>query len=144
MESTLIPAEIFSDQRGSIGFVNEENPGFYRRFYLISHPDTQVVRAWQGHIKEEKAFYVIKGDFIIAVLHPGNFESPGDDEIPKTFYLYSKNKNLLRVPGGNYTGIKALSPNSVLLVLSSMNVTDSKKDDYRQPATRWMNWDSIK
>jgi dTDP-4-dehydrorhamnose 3,5-epimerase len=144
VEPTLFPAGIFSDQRGTIEFVNEKNSTHYKRFYLITHPDTRVVRAWQGHKKEEKAFYVIKGDFVIAVLHPDNFESPEDDEIPKIFHLNSKKKYLLRVPGGNYTGIKALTPNSVLLVLSNMNITESKKDDYRQPATRWMNWDAMK
>lgn len=144
MEAALYPVSIFSDHRGTLEFVNEENPGHYRRFYIITHPDSRVVRAWQGHKKEEKAFFVIKGNFIIAALKPDNFESPGDDETPKIFNLDSHNKNLLRVPGGNYTGIKALTPGSVLLVLSSMTLTESKADDYRQPATRWINWDGIK
>jgi WxcM-like, C-terminal len=143
MKAFLHKGESFTDNRGRLEFVNEENPGHYRRFYLMNHADTKIVRAWQGHKIEEKGFYVIKGSFIIAVVNPENFEHPNDEEKPEIFRLDLEGKLFLRVPGGNYTGIKALEPDSTLLVLSGMDFAGSKKDDYRQPTNRWVEWDSI-
>jgi dTDP-4-dehydrorhamnose 3,5-epimerase len=144
MKATLLQGDSFTDNRGTLQFINEEVPGNYRRFYLMTHNDTRVVRAWQGHKKEEKAFYALNGSFTIAVVSPDSFETPGDDEKPEFFELTKENKNFLRVPGGCYTGIKALTPDSTLLVLSQFDLAGSKADDFRQPANKWVNWDSIK
>ena len=108
----------FTDERGNIRFVNEEIPGYYRRFYLITPADTSVIRAWQGHKNEQKAFYAISGSFIIAVVTPSFFEQPEDNEIPEVFELTEDNNRLLRLPGGCYTGIKSRSSDATLLVLS--------------------------
>ena len=142
-KATLHQGGVFSDNRGTLRFVNEEEPGSYRRFYLITHPDTATIRAWQGHKIEEKAFYVTSGSFIIAVVQPDNFEAPAEEETPDFFILTEENKNFLRVPGGSYTGIKALTPNSTLLVLSALDMAGSKADDYRQPTTKWVDWDTM-
>lgn len=144
MKATLHQGGKFTDERGILEFVNETNPGNYRRFYLITHVDTNVVRAWQGHKVEEKAFYAIEGSFIIAVVNPVSFDTPDDNETPEFFELKKENNRFLRVPGGCYTGIKALSANSTLLVLSGLDFASSKADDYRQPSNKWVNWDTIK
>ena len=143
-KATLVKGGIHIDSRGILQYVNEENPGNYRRFYVITHNDVNIIRAWQGHKQEEKAFYTITGSFIIAVINPNCFEMPSDDEKPVLFQLTEENKNFLRVPGGSYTGIKALAPKSTLLVLSSLDLTGSKADDYRQPADKWIDWNTIK
>jgi len=143
MKANLIKGDVHIDTRGILRYVNEKKPGIYRRFYLITHPDVKTVRAWQGHKKEEKAFYAINGGFTIAVVNPDSIESPADDEKPVFFQLTEENKNFLRVPGGNYTGIKAIGPNATLLVLSSMGIEDSKADDYRQPADKWVDWNTL-
>src|SRR6185503_2916421 len=105
MKPTLHEGGAFTDHRGTLRFVNENAAGIYRRFYLITPGDTKVVRAWQGHRQEQKAFYAISGSFIIAVVSPECFEEPGDDEIPGFFQLTAENNHLLRVPGICYTGI---------------------------------------
>lgn len=140
---SLIEGRINVDARGILRYVNEENPGYYRRFYLITHNDMEVARAWQGHKKEEKAFYAVSGSFTIAVVNPANFEMPSNNERPDFFQLNEENKNFLRVPGGCFTGIKATSPKSTLLVLSSMSLDDSRVDDYRQPSQKWVDWSTI-
>jgi len=144
MKTTLHQGGSFTDSRGTLKFVNEEIPGTFRRFYFITHPDTSVIRAWQGHQKEEKGFYVINGGFTIAVVSPDCFEEPGDHEIPSFFKLTAENNQFLRVPGGSYTGIKALTPGSTLLVLSEFDLAGSKADEHRQPAHKWVDWDLIK
>lgn len=143
MKATLHQGGFFTDDRGTIQFVNEKSPGNYRRFYLITHPNKTIVRGWQGHKHEEKAFYAIGGGFIIAVVNPLCFEEPAGDEIPEFFELTVNNNNFLRVPGGCYTGIKALMPNSTLLVLSGFDLAGSKEDDYRQPVNKWVDWNSF-
>jgi dTDP-4-dehydrorhamnose 3,5-epimerase-like enzyme len=143
MKANLLQGSSFTDDRGTLQFVNEKNPGNYQRFYLIMHPDIHIVRAWQGHKYEEKAFYAISGSFFIAVVNPACFEQPADNEIPEFFKLTIDNHNFLRVPGGCYTGIKALMPNSTLLVLSGFDLIRSKEDDYRQPVHKWVDWNSV-
>lgn len=143
MKASVTTGDSFSDHRGILRYVNELNPGYFRRFYIITHPDIKIVRAWQGHKIEEKAFYVISGSFTIAVVQPINFDEPEENEQPVYFNLTEVNNHFLRVPGGSFTGIKAMSANANLLVLSSLTVEESKADDFRQPAHRWVNWDSI-
>ena len=143
MNAILHIGDSFTDGRGCLRFVNEEMPGNYRRFYLIVPADTSVVRAWQGHKHEQKAFYAISGSFIIAVVNPLTFEKPQDNEVPEFFELTENNNGFLRVPGGCYTGIKSKSSNATLLVLSEFDLRESKADDYRQPADKWVDWNSI-
>jgi len=142
MKATLYQGLTHSDSRGVMRFVNEKGPGVYRRFYLIT-PANKTIRAWQGHRHEEKAFFAISGSFIMGVVNPSSFEQPRDDEIPDFFELTSENNHLLRVPGGCYTGIKALTTNATLLVLSDTDLVHSKADEYRQPAHRWVDWETI-
>ena len=143
MNPTLYKGGSYSDERGNIRFVNEKIPGNYKRFYLITPANTAVIRAWQGHKFEKKAFYALTGSFIIAVVKPTHFEVPGDDEIPEFFELTKDNNALLNVPGGCYTGIKSKVADSILLVLSEFDLEGSKADDYRQPPSKWVNWNSI-
>ena len=143
MKATVTAGKTFTDHRGSLRYVNEIDPGNFCRFYIITHPDTNVVRAWQGHKFEEKAFYVISGSFAIAVVQPKDFDVLSDNEIPEFFNLSEGNEQFLRVPGGCFTGIKALSSNASLLVLSSLTIDKSIADDFRQPVDRWVNWETI-
>lgn len=143
MKATLHEGGSFVDSRGTLRFVNEKVPGNYRRFYIITHTNPTIIRGWQGHLQEEKAFYAISGSFIIAIVSPACFEKPDDDEIPEFFQLSEENNFFLRVPGGCYTGIKAATSNSTLLVLSTVDLAVSKADDYRQPAHKWVDWNLI-
>jgi len=135
---------VYKDERGILKFVNDGHPGKYRRFYIITHPDTTIVRAWQGHKIEEKSFFVVKGCFMIAVVQPLNFENPSPLEKPEFFIMKEEENLFLKVPGGCYTGIKAFAPDSVLLVLSGATLEESKKDDFRLPPDTWIDWQTIK
>ena len=143
-EPTITKGSVFKDERGILQYVNEKHPGNYRRFYIITHPDTNIVRAWQGHKIEEKSFFVVKGSFIIAVVQPLNFENPSSLEKPEFFTIHEENNLLLKVPGGCYTGIRAFTPNSILLVLSDVTLEESKKDNFRLPPDTWIDWETLK
>ena len=49
MEPKIIQGGKFSDQRGSISYVNDFNFTDIERFYIISNSKENPVRAWQGH-----------------------------------------------------------------------------------------------
>ena len=51
------------DARGKLTFFNDFDMGAVKRFYVIEHPDTETVRAWQAHKTEQKWFHVIAGSF---------------------------------------------------------------------------------
>jgi dTDP-4-dehydrorhamnose 3,5-epimerase len=39
----------YEDARGRLIYFNDFDMKAVRRFYVIEHPDTSIVRAWQGH-----------------------------------------------------------------------------------------------
>ena len=143
MKPTLHYGGSYGDERGKLRFVNENITWNYRRFYLITPANTAVIRAWQGHKIEKKAFFAASGSFLIAVVKPSNFEGPCDDETAEFFELTEENNAVLYIPGGCYTGIKSRTSHATLLVLSDFDVERSKMDDYRQPASRWVDWNAI-
>ena len=54
---TIIQGGSYTDDRGTIDFVNDFHFEGVKRFYTITHPDTSIVRAWQGHTSNAKYFY---------------------------------------------------------------------------------------
>ncbi len=86
-QPTIIKGGIFSDQRGSMRFVNDFHFKDVKRFYFIKHPDTSVIRAWQGHQFEKKYFYPISGSFVVAWVKIDDFENPSKDLIPEYHIL---------------------------------------------------------
>ena len=72
----VIDGEIFTDERGSISSVNGFDAEDIRRFYLIQHPDTSVIRGWNAHKFERKWFYCIKGAFTLALVKIDRWDNP--------------------------------------------------------------------
>ena len=68
LKPNIIEGGLFKDERGELRFVNEFDLSEVVRFYQITHPSTAVVRAWQGHEKEQKWFYCLSGSFIINLI----------------------------------------------------------------------------
>lgn len=137
----IIPGSIFEDERGKVVAVNDFNMLPIKRFYTIQHIDAKVVRAWQGHIIEQKWFFVLSGSFKMLIVKPDNWKTPSPN-LPVTEYLLSADKNeVLHVPGGFVTGFKALTPHSRIAVYSDMTLSESKLDDYRFDKGMWHCWD---
>src|ERR1035437_9025641 len=72
----LIKGGLFNDERGTLQFVNDFNFKGIKRFYTISHPDSEIIRAWQGHKIESKYFFVTKGKFLIFWVEIDNWDNP--------------------------------------------------------------------
>jgi dTDP-4-dehydrorhamnose 3,5-epimerase len=138
---TIIKGGIFCDERGSMRFVNDFRFEDVKRFYFIKHPDTSVIRAWQGHQFEKKYFYPISGSFVIAWVKIDDFENPSKDLIPEYHVLSAKNSEILSVPKGYANGLKALALDSEIMIFSDLSIEDSAKENIRYPADWWLDWE---
>ncbi|HPE77598.1 MAG TPA: hypothetical protein PLC80_16005 [Draconibacterium sp.] len=141
---TIIKGGIFSDERGSMRFVNDFNFTNVKRFYFIKHPNTEFVRAWQAHQFEKKNFFPISGSFVVAWVKIDDFEDPSKNLIPEYHILSAKNSEVLSIPNGYANGLKALEPNSEILLFSDMNLEDSLAENIRYPSDWWMDWKNIR
>ena len=56
----IYKGENFTDLRGNLRCVNNFNFKNIKRFYQINNHKINFVRAWHGHRKENKYFYVRK------------------------------------------------------------------------------------
>lgn len=133
----IYPGGFISDKRGVIRFCNEFQFEGIKRFYSIKHLSVEVIRAWQGHKRETKYFYVTKGIFLINWINIDNWEYPSKELVINTHTLTDTQSEVLTIPPGHVSGIKALEPNSIMMVFSDMLLEDSRKDDYRFPADNW-------
>lgn len=134
---TLIPGGVFTDHRGSLYHVNDFHVGQFTRFYMIEHPDCSVIRAWQGHRSEVKAFYVVKGLFVVNAVHPGHFDSPDPEACVLSFSLPASESQVLIVPEGYANGFRALVPDSRMVVFSNLPLQHSHNDIIRYPVDFW-------
>ena len=119
----LIKGNIHTDHRGTVKFVNDFDMNEVVRMYCIE-PKLGIIRAWQGHKKETKWFYVAKGSFLVKVI---NMET----RLLNQNILTHRESEVLEIPGGNYNGFVALEKGSVLMVFSDFKLEESKEDDFR-------------
>jgi len=133
----LIKGNIHKDQRGIVKFVNDFHFENVKRFYTITHPYTNITRAWQGHKLETKYFYVTKGSFLINWIQIDNWQQPSKDLKINTHTLTDTQSEILIIQPGHATGFKALAPDSTMIVFSDMSLEESKNDDYRFPQDYW-------
>lgn len=142
-QPSIIKGGIFSDERGTLRFVNDFHFSDVKRFYFINHPDISVIRAWQGHRLEKKYFYPVKGSFVVAWVKINDFDNPSKDLIPEYHILSSTNSEIITVPKGYANGIKALEPNSEIIVFSDMSLDESLKEKIRYPSDWWLDLNKI-
>lgn len=113
-----------TDSRGLLRFVNEFDMKQIRRMYIIE-PKFGQIRAWQGHQKEQKWFFVLEGSFLIQTVsiqaHRNRF---------KTIVSAEENK-VIHIDSGNYNGFEGLTEGSKMLVLSDHTIDEAASDDFR-------------
>ena len=113
-----------TDSRGLLRFVNDFDMKQIRRMYIIE-PKLGQIRAWQGHQKEQKWFFVLEGSFLIQTVsiqaHRNRF---------KTIVSAEENK-VIHIDSGNYNGFEALTEGGKMLVLSDHTIDEAASDDFR-------------
>ncbi len=130
------------DERGTVSFINDFKMDEVKRLYFIEHPDINMVRAWQGHKKEQKWFYVSSGSFKVIAIKPNDWENPSNYLDLKQFVLAAGSPGILYIPGGYANGFKALEPHSIITVFSDFTVEQSAQDNYRFDPDLWFNWET--
>ncbi len=139
---SLIKGDNFTDHRGSLRFFNTLDMSAVKRMYEISPVDTNAIRAWQGHEKENKWFFCTAGIFIINLIEIDNFINPSKELVAKKIVLNAEEPLVLKITGRYVSGIKAVGLNSKLLVFSNFTTQQSKEDDFRFEPDYWSaNWD---
>lgn len=120
----LIKGKKYKDHRGILNFVNDFDMTKVVRMYSIE-PNISVIRAWQGHKKETKWFYVTKGSFLVKIVKM-------DSKKVSKYRLTSNETQVLEISGGYFNGFEALEEGSVLIVFSDFSLEESKNDDHRE------------
>ena len=140
MKAAIITGGKHVDERGELFFFNDLDLGPIKRFYTITHPETKVVRAWQGHKIETKWFHVIEGEFTVVLVKPDDWIKPSPLTETEKFSLKAGENIILKIPGGYANGVKAVIPGSKLLIFSDRTVDEAKDDNYRFDKDLWYNW----
>lgn len=114
----------FSDQRGLLRFVNDFDMKQIRRMYLIE-PTFGQIRAWQGHKKEQKWFFVLEGSFLIQTV------SMQEQQNRSKMIVLAEDNRVIHINSGNYNGFEALAEGSKMLVFSDQTIDEAASDDFR-------------
>lgn len=118
MELNFIQGSSYIDDRGVVLFNNNFDASLVKRIYIIENLHTEFVRAWQGHRIEHRWFSAVNGSFEIKLIHIDNWEAPSPGLKSNVYTLESDRLNVLKVPPGFVTSIRALVDKSRLLVMS--------------------------
>ncbi len=137
----IIEGNSFIDERGIINFVNDFSFQNIKRFYTITHNDISVIRAWQGHKKETKYFFVSKGSFTVCWVTIDDWKNPSKNLIINKQILTSNEPKILTIPKGNASGFKALEKESTLILFSDLTLKESSNDICRFEVNYWkVDW----
>ncbi|NNK82461.1 MAG: hypothetical protein HKO92_05010 [Flavobacteriaceae bacterium] len=137
----LIEGGAFSDDRGTLQFVNEFSLSPIKRMYFTTHPITETIRAWQGHKIEKRWFFCVNGSFKVKLVDVDNWENPSTDCKVFEFVLKESKPQVLYIPNGYANGFKAIEKNSKLMIMSDYELNEIEDDQVRFDSNKWVNWE---
>lgn len=126
-----------ADKRGEVSFVNDFHFKDVKRFYQIENSPLNPVRAFHGHMKESKYFYVARGSILLIAVKLDNPKSPSKNYPVYKNILTHKNPAVIFIPAGYANGFKILEENTMVMVFSTATLRESQADDYRYPFDYW-------
>lgn len=138
MKPKIIQGGKFSDQRGTISYVNDFTFTDIERFYIISNSLENSIRAWQGHKLDAKNFYCLSGSFNIHFIKIDNWENPSKDLNIETVFMSESDSKIVHIPAGYANAIESLEENSKLISFSTLPLINVSDDDVRYPSDYWL------
>lgn len=129
----IIKGGISLDARGQIRFVNEFDMSSVKRFYIIKNSDTELIRGWRAHRVEQRWFYLLYGSFELNIVKIDNWTNPSINLTIETIKLSADDLQVIHLPVGYGTALKALEENSELLVFADHGIDHVPFDDYTWP-----------
>lgn len=139
-EPTLIEGGLAVDDRGRLSFANAFDFTGVKRFYLIENHRSGFVRAWHGHKKEAKFFFVLSGAAVVGAVKVDDWANPSKALPVKRFVLAGDKPALLHLPAGFANGTMSLAEGTRIMVFSTTTLQESQGDDYRFDARHWDCW----
>lgn len=127
----------FTNEKGTIKFVNDFKLSKYKRFYAIEMPKKKIIRAFHGHIKESKAVYVASGSVLLNYVKLTDKINPSKKAKVNKIILKSESPQIVLIPKGFANGIMSLEKNTQVIFFSDKTVNESEKDDYRFSEDYW-------
>ena len=133
-----IQGGVHQDERGALVYNNDFDlaTAGICRFYTIQ-PAGERLRGWQGHRIEQKWFSAVRGNILVLVVAPDDWKYPSASLKPQEFLLKAGTGDILHVPAGHATAIKALSPGATVAVFSDLDLDASTADSYRFDSSLW-------
>lgn len=130
MEPLFINGNSHIDERGMLSFNNSFDASEIKRIYVIENKSLDIQRGWTGHNQEKRWFSAISGAFTLQVIKIDDWQNPSKNLKPIEFIISDDKLDILLVPPGFVTMIKANTENAKLLVMADylLGVT---KDEYR-------------
>lgn len=127
----------FKDKRGVLKFFNTFPADRIKRFYIIEKSPLWEVRAFHGHLKEEKFVLVLSGKIMLCLVKINKIPTPSRKNKVHKFILSEKDNTVVHIPKGFANGLKFLEKNTKVMFFSTLKLEDSLKDDYRLPYDYW-------
>lgn len=137
MTPRVYKSQSAKDKRGVVSFINELKLNKVKRFYIVENKLKKFIRAWHGHMKEEKFMFCIRGKALIKAVKISNTNKPSKRSKIFSFVLDSKSSNFVHIPAGYANGTQSATKDMKLLVLSTSTLEASIKDDFRYPENYW-------
>lgn len=125
------------DDRGVLSFVNEVDFKDVKRVYMVENFSTDTVRAFHGHMAENKYVMVVKGSIILASAEI-KFVTADPEQTPyllglQRVILSDRDFRIAHIPAGRANGFRALEPETKVLFYSTSTLEESLGDDIRFP-----------
>lgn len=133
----LFKIQTHTDTRGTIKYANEFTFRNVKRFYHIVLREKNMIRAFHGHMIEEKFIYVIRGTLRVVLVPLSDSSSPSKEVQTEAFTLNTQSPQILHIPSQYANGIMSLEENTEVLFYSTLLLEDSLKDDYRFDENYW-------
>lgn len=134
---TQYTGNLFTDDRGLLRFVNTFDFQKIKRFYQVSNHKQNFIRAWHGHLKEEKYVYVAKGIFLIGITKLERIPSDQTQTdtqytgTPQKYILSDASPSILHIPAGYANGFMNLTLDNEIIFFSTASIEETKNDDIR-------------
>lgn len=133
----IIEGGLAVDDRGQLIFANDFKFDGIKRFYVAENFSLDTVRAFHGHLKEEKYTLVVSGSAIVAVVEMDDTKNPSRDKEVHRFVVSARKPSIIYIPSGYANGFKALEVGTKIIFFSTASLEESKGDDYRFPHDYW-------
>jgi dTDP-4-dehydrorhamnose 3,5-epimerase len=136
-EPTLIDGAKFFDDRGSLSFVNDFHFAKVKRFYQVENHSPEIIRAFHGHLLEEKYVLVTAGAAIVCAVEMTSTKKPSKKSKVFRFVLSDQKPQILRIPAGYANGFRILNHSGKIMFFSTTTLVEAKTDDYRFAYDYW-------